>query len=78
MRAVEDLARNAQSSNDNTEETERFLGKILSIVYIISGVVVAASHHHFVHLNALKLIASALLAAPLWPLVLFGVSLHLH
>jgi hypothetical protein len=38
---------------------------------------VAASHHYFVHLNGVKPIASAALVVLLWPLVLFGVSLHL-
>jgi len=51
---------------------------ILSIVYIVIGFVVAATHHYFVHLVALKPIASAIFAVVLWPLVLFGVSLHLH
>jgi hypothetical protein len=50
---------------------------ILFVVYIIVGVVVAASHTYFAHLDALKPIASAVLAVLLWPLVLFGVSLHL-
>ena len=50
--------------------------KILFIVYIVVGVVVAASHHYFAHLDALKAIASAVVAVLLWPLVLFGVSLH--
>lgn len=50
---------------------------ILSVVYLIIGVVVAASRHYFVHLDALKPIASAALAVLLWPLVLVGVSLHL-
>ena len=52
------------------------MSRILSVVYIVIGVVVAASHHYFAHLDALKPIASAVLAVLLWPLVLFGVSLH--
>ena len=68
----------SRSSNGSADGREHGLGKILSVVYIIVGVVVAASHHYFVHLNALKPIASALFAVLLWPLVLFGVSLHLH
>jgi hypothetical protein len=52
------------------------VSRILSVVYIVIGVVVAASHHYFAHLDALKPIASAVLAVLLWPLVLFGVSLH--
>jgi hypothetical protein len=50
---------------------------LLVFVYIVVGVVVAASHHYFVHLTSVKPIASAVLAVSLWPLVLFGVSLHL-
>ncbi len=50
---------------------------LLIIVYFVIGVVVAASHHYFTHLNSVKPIASAALAIVLWPLVLFGVSLHL-
>jgi hypothetical protein len=52
------------------------LRRILYVVYIIIGLVVAASHHYFAHLDALKPIASAALAVALWPLVLFGVNLH--
>jgi hypothetical protein len=50
---------------------------ILFIVYVVVGVVIATSHHYFTHLDSLKPIASAVLAVALWPLVLFGVSLHL-
>ena len=53
------------------------LRNILIIVYLVVGVVVASSHHYFVHLNSLTAVLSALLAVLLWPLVLFGVSLHL-
>jgi hypothetical protein len=49
---------------------------ILLVVYIIVGLVVAASHHYFTHLDALKPLLSAVLAILLWPLVLFGVNLH--
>ena len=53
------------------------LRNILIIVYLVVGVVVASSHHYFVHLNSLSAVLSALLAVLLWPLVLFGVSLHI-
>jgi hypothetical protein len=55
----------------------RALGAVLFVIYIIIGVVVAAGHHYFEHVDALKPIASAVLAVLLWPLVLFGISLHL-
>jgi hypothetical protein len=47
-----------------------------SIIYLIVGVVLAASHHYFTHANALKPIVSAVLAIALWPLLLLGVNLH--
>ena len=55
----------------------RTLGALLFVIYIIIGVVVAAGHHYFEHLGALKPIVSAVLAVLLWPLVLFGINLHL-
>lgn len=55
----------------------RMLGSVLFVVYIIIGVVVAAGHQYFEHVDALKPIASAVLAVLLWPLVLLGVDLHL-
>lgn len=55
----------------------RSMGAVLFVVYIVVGVVVAAGHHYFEHLNTVKPIASAVLAVVLWPLILFGVDLHL-
>ena len=53
------------------------LRNILIIVYLVIGVVIAGSHHYFAHLNSLAAVLSALLAVLLWPLILFGVSLHI-
>lgn len=55
----------------------RTLSAVLFVIYIIIGVVVAAGHQYFEHVDALKPIASAVLAVLLWPLVLFGIDLHL-
>ena len=55
----------------------RVIRNILIIVYLVVGVVVANSHHYFANLSSLKPVLSAVLAVPLWPLVLVGVSLHL-
>jgi hypothetical protein len=52
--------------------------RLLGLVYLVIGVVVAATHHFFSHLGTVKLILSAILAIALWPLVLLGVNLHLH
>jgi hypothetical protein len=49
-----------------------------SIVWLIVGAVIAASHHYFRHASALKPIVSAILAVVLWPLVLLGINLHIH
>jgi hypothetical protein len=49
-----------------------------SIIYLIVGVILAASHHYFAHASALKPIVSAVLAIILWPLLLFGINLHVH
>jgi hypothetical protein len=54
----------------------RAVRTILLVVYVIIGLVVAATHHYFEHLGALKPLLSAVLAILLWPLVLLGVSLH--
>jgi len=55
----------------------RLLAVALFVIYIIIGVIVASGHHYFENLDALKPIASAVLAVLLWPLILFGVDLHL-
>jgi hypothetical protein len=49
-----------------------------TIVWIIVGVVLASSHHYLNHLGGLKPIVSAVLAILLWPLLLLGISLHIH
>jgi hypothetical protein len=53
------------------------LRKLLFVAYIVIGVIVAASHHYFSHLGGFKPIVSAVLAVLLWPLILFGISLHI-
>jgi hypothetical protein len=47
------------------------------LVYLVIGLIVANSHHYFRHVSGLKPIASAVLAVLLWPLLLFGISLHI-
>jgi hypothetical protein len=55
-----------------------FVGKILVAVYAVVGLIVASSHHYLSHLGEVKPILSAVLAVLLWPLVLFGVKLHIR
>lgn len=51
--------------------------KALIAVYFIVGLIVANSHNYFKDLNGLKPVISAVLGVVLWPLVLFGVNLHI-
>jgi hypothetical protein len=51
---------------------------ILAIIYVVVGVIVAATHDYFVNVNTFKEIISAILAVLLWPLLLVGINLHIH
>ncbi|HYX89050.1 MAG TPA: hypothetical protein VE753_06755 [Gaiellaceae bacterium] len=51
---------------------------LLLMVYLVAGGIVAATHHYWSNLGTLKLVISAVLATILWPLLLFGVDLHLR
>jgi hypothetical protein len=55
----------------------RMIRRLVALVYVVVGVVVANSHHYFTHAGTLKGVVSAILAVLLWPLVLGGVNLHL-
>jgi hypothetical protein len=55
----------------------RLFVAVVFVVYIVIGVVVASGHHYFEHLDALKPIASAVIAVLLWPLILLGINLHI-
>jgi hypothetical protein len=55
----------------------RFFSTILFVVYLVVGLIVAANHHYFNHLGSVKPIVSAILAVLLWPLILFGINLHI-
>ena len=52
------------------------LHKLLAVIYLIIGFVVASSHTYLAHLDAAKPLLSAALAVALWPLVVFGVNVH--
>jgi hypothetical protein len=53
------------------------LRRLLYLVYIIIGIIVAWEHH-YITVAFLKTLLSAILAILLWWLVLLGVSLHIH
>jgi hypothetical protein len=48
---------------------------LLTVVWIVIGIVVAASHHFFDHIGTIGAILSAIIAVILWPLILLGVKI---
>ena len=52
--------------------------RLLTIVWVVIGVLLAASHHYFANVNGVKTVVSAVLAILLWPLLLLGINLHVH
>jgi hypothetical protein len=51
---------------------------LLGFVYLVIGIVVAATHDYFKNFDTVKRVLSAVLAVLLWPLVLIGVDLHIN
>jgi hypothetical protein len=54
-----------------------FRSRFLSLVYLVVGIAVAATHDYFEKLDTIRRILSAVLAVVLWPLVLLGIDLHI-
>ena len=44
--------------------------RILPLIYVIVGIVVASQHHYFANLSTGRQVVNALLAVIFWPLVL--------
>jgi hypothetical protein len=53
----------------------RSSASLLPLIWIVIGVVVAATHHFFDHLTTIGAILSVVLAVILWPLILLGVKI---
>ena len=51
---------------------------LISLVWIVVGLIVASGQGYFAHLTAVMPILSAILAVLLWPLVLLGVNLNIR
>lgn len=49
-----------------------------TIIWLVIGVLLAASHHYFTNINGIRPVVSAALAIVLWPLLLLGINLHIH
>jgi hypothetical protein len=46
---------------------------LISVVWVVVGLIVAANHHFLEHLDSLSRLLSAVLAVAVWPLVLLRV-----
>ena len=51
--------------------------KLLGLIYVAVGIVVAASKDYLDNLETVKRLLSALLAILLWPLLLLGIDLRI-
>jgi hypothetical protein len=51
---------------------------LLTMIYLLVGAVVAATHDYFQNVDTIKEVVSAILAVVLWPLLFLGISLHVH
>jgi len=51
---------------------------LLTMIYLMIGVVVAATHDYFRNVDTITEVVSAILAVVLWPLLFLGISLHVH
>jgi hypothetical protein len=52
--------------------------KLLGLIYLAIGVVVAASKDYLDNIETVKQVASAVLAILLWPLLLLGIDLRIN
>jgi len=52
--------------------------RIVPIVYLLIGLLVAGQHGYLTNLTVVNRFLSAVLAVVLWPLILFGVNLTIH
>jgi hypothetical protein len=50
----------------------------LTLVWLVVGAIVAATHHYFEHVETIRQVGSAILAILFWPLLLLGIDLHIH
>jgi len=54
-----------------------FRSRFLGLVWLVVGIIVAATHDYFARLNTIRLLLSAVLAVLVWPLILLGIDLHI-
>jgi sulfite exporter TauE/SafE len=51
---------------------------LITIAYLIVGLIVAANENYLRNLDNVRRVISAILAIVLWPLVLLGIDLHIR
>jgi membrane associated rhomboid family serine protease len=51
---------------------------LFGVIYLAIGVAVAAAYDYFDRVDTSRRILSAVLAVVLWPLLFFGVDLHIN
>ncbi|HEY3184224.1 MAG TPA: hypothetical protein VGJ77_15390 [Gaiellaceae bacterium] len=51
--------------------------RLLYLIYLVIGLVVASTHHYLSNLDSIRRFLSAILAILLWPLILLGIDLHI-
>ncbi len=54
------------------------LSTLLGVIYLIIGVLVAASNDYLERLGTIRAVISAILAIVLWPLVLLGFDVDIR
>lgn len=54
------------------------VNKVVVVLYLVAGVIVATQKDYFANVETLKRFISAVLAVILWPLLLLGVDLHIN
>src|SRR2546423_1654224 len=51
---------------------------LATVVYLVTGAIVASTHHYYDKAENLRAIGSAALSVVLWPLPFLGVDLHIR
>ena len=67
----------AVGSAVSSRGTDVMIRRIVPIVYLLIGLLVASQHSYLTNLTTLNRILSAVLAVVLWPLVLLGIHLNI-
>jgi len=57
--------------------TDLMIRRIVPIVYLLIGILVASQNSYLTNLTTINRVASAVLAVVLWPLVLLGIDLNI-